>query len=263
VSSISRILTHLPPGFEPCRYSSLSKSPWLIRKSKDSLCVLLFLQLCASVTKLVVRPGYGSLGGSRIGVHLILVFHSGLFLAIIMSDDRIMNDSTLPKKSSSSSKTNLRQKVRPSGRFGPAEWNRLLNLSKDLAQRKGQPLRRIPIDEIQKHSSVYDGWIVLNGKVYNITPYLAYHPGGQKILKPVLGKDGTALFHKYHPWVNEEGVIGKLLLGYVDTTRPKRITKKDAEGFSLPAPRPPKTAAASMALLSSNDDDNSEEEDIL
>jgi cytochrome-b5 reductase len=89
--------------------------------------------------------------------------------------------------------------------FGLHDWNLLLRSSKDLAQRQGQPPRRdIPMQEVQQHASVHDGWVVLYGKVYNLSPYLPYHPGGAAILKAVLGKDGTALFEKYHRWVNIE-----------------------------------------------------------
>lgn len=38
-----------------------------------------------------------------------------------------------------------------------------------------------------------------------------------------LGRDGTVLFDRYHSWVNLEGLIGPLLLGYV------KIEKKSGE----------------------------------
>jgi cytochrome b involved in lipid metabolism len=125
-----------------------------------------------------------------------------------------MNDTTMPPPpaksgadvSSSSSQPKQQQPPRrKKGRFGMAEWTRLLSASKDLAQRKGQPLRKIPLAEIREHNSLYDGWIVLRGKVYFISPYLAYHPGGEAILQKVLGRDATALFDKYHRWVSEDG----------------------------------------------------------
>ena len=37
--------------------------------------------------------------------------------------------------------------------------------------------------------------MVINGKVYDVTQYIPFHPGGQKILMGV-GKDGTDLFSK-------------------------------------------------------------------
>lgn len=38
-------------------------------------------------------------------------------------------------------------------------------------------------------------------QVYNLTPYLRFHPGGVPLLLKVAGKDGTALFNKFHAWV--------------------------------------------------------------
>ena len=102
--------------------------------------------------------------------------------------------------------------------FGLSDWNRLLQKSNDLAQLKGQGIRRIRMKEVMQHNKVHDGWIVLKRKVYNLSPYLPYHPGGEKILKAVLGKDATELFDKYHRWVNETPLIGKLLVGYLDTS---------------------------------------------
>jgi cytochrome b involved in lipid metabolism len=152
-----------------------------------------------------------------------------------MDDIRHMNDSTLPKartttisSSLSSKKTTLqnpstvmtsisttsrisrdRKVLRPG--FGLGDWTRLLQSSRNLAQRnQEEPLRRdITREEVAQHCYEYDAWIILYGKVYNISPYLPYHPGGIKILKSSLGKDATALFEKYHRWVNVEGYVKK------------------------------------------------------
>ena len=103
--------------------------------------------------------------------------------------------------------------------FGLVHWQRLVRSSKDLAQRKGAPYRKeIPWEEIQKHDNKltpHDCWMVVRGIVYNIGPYLAYHPGGIEIFSRanVLGKDGTKLFDKYHRWVNIESLIGTLAIG--------------------------------------------------
>lgn len=178
------------------------------------------------------------------------------------SNDRLMNDSTLPKKTSAS-KPKPAPRRRKVGQFGLADWTRLLSVSRDLAQRRGQPLRRIRRSEILQHNTVHDGWIILKGKVYFISPYLAYHPGGQSILQPVLGKDATALYEKYHRWVNEDGLIGKLLIGYLDTSSdnddsdddgpsylPKAVgasstssAKPTDDGFPVPPPRQPRRDA--------------------
>lgn len=37
---------------------------------------------------------------------------------------------------------------------------------------------KIPVAEITKHSSAEDCWIVVNGKVYDLTKFAPEHPGG-------------------------------------------------------------------------------------
>lgn len=36
--------------------------------------------------------------------------------------------------------------------------------------------------------------MVLKGKIYDITKYMDYHPGGRKKLMEAAGADGTSLF---------------------------------------------------------------------
>ncbi len=62
--------------------------------------------------------------------------------------------------------------------------------------------------EVALHCTADDAWVVLRGRVYNMTPYLRFHPGGAAVLMEVAGKDGTALFDKWHSWVNA-GVSGR------------------------------------------------------
>ena len=45
-----------------------------------------------------------------------------------------------------------------------------------------------------QHKTADDAWSAFNGVVYNITPYLRFHPGGEDELMRVAGRDGTKLF---------------------------------------------------------------------
>lgn len=56
-------------------------------------------------------------------------------------------------------------------------------------------------------------WMALNGRVYDITAYLPFHPGGSQILEKASGTDATALFRRYHPWVNAGALLEACCLG--------------------------------------------------
>lgn len=47
-----------------------------------------------------------------------------------------------------------------------------------------------------QHNTTEDAWSAFNGRVYNITPYLDFHPGGVKELMRCAGRDGTKLFSR-------------------------------------------------------------------
>ncbi|XWW95225.1 hypothetical protein V2A60_003179 [Cordyceps javanica] len=58
-----------------------------------------------------------------------------------------------------------------------------------------------------------DAWMALNGKVYNVTPYAKFHPGGVPELMRGAARDGTRLFGEVHPWVNYENMLTACLVG--------------------------------------------------
>jgi hypothetical protein len=96
---------------------------------------------------------------------------------------------------------------------GPLDWERLKR-SKDMRLGLSSPIK-IPKSEVAKHSSKDDCWMILTGKVYNLTPYMDFHPGGVDELMRAAGKDGTVLFHKTHSWVNTDYLLDACFLGFV------------------------------------------------
>lgn len=54
---------------------------------------------------------------------------------------------------------------------------------------------------------------MLNGKVYDMAPYLAFHPGGEDELMRVAGRDGTRLFMLTHSWVNVDAIVDACCIG--------------------------------------------------
>ena len=45
--------------------------------------------------------------------------------------------------------------------------------------------------EVQKHSTRKDKWIVVDGEVYNVTNWSRKHPGGSRMLSHYAGQDAT------------------------------------------------------------------------
>lgn len=52
----------------------------------------------------------------------------------------------------------------------------------------------LDLQEIAKHNSINDCWMILESKVYNITQVLQIHPAGADVILPYCGKDGVKGF---------------------------------------------------------------------
>lgn len=48
--------------------------------------------------------------------------------------------------------------------------------------------------ELSRHNKIDDIWIAVRGKVYNVTAYIPFHPGGHEELMRAAGIDATTLF---------------------------------------------------------------------
>merc|ERR1712054_263633 len=71
------------------------------------------------------------------------------------------------------------------------------------------------MEEVAKHTSENDCWVVLHGRVLNVTNFLKEHPGGVLAIMTFAGKDATEEFNMIHPpdvieKYAPDAVIGKL-----------------------------------------------------
>eukprot|EP00405_Crypthecodinium_cohnii_P022454 CAMPEP_0206465972 /NCGR_PEP_ID=MMETSP0324_2-20121206/28164_1 /ASSEMBLY_ACC=CAM_ASM_000836 /TAXON_ID=2866 /ORGANISM="Crypthecodinium cohnii, Strain Seligo" /LENGTH=511 /DNA_ID=CAMNT_0053938965 /DNA_START=70 /DNA_END=1605 /DNA_ORIENTATION=+ len=103
--------------------------------------------------------------------------------------------------------------------------------------------KTISMDEVAKHNSKADCWVVLYGKAYDLTKFGRVHPGGAHLIYDNAGKDATKLFDPIHP----KDIMDKLLkpeltMGVVDPS-----TIKDEHIAKPPAPAPKKAAPVAVA----------------
>ncbi|KAJ1886581.1 hypothetical protein LPJ66_009557 [Kickxella alabastrina] len=97
--------------------------------------------------------------------------------------------------------------------FSPLDWARLVKSGENLS---GVPVPRpYTMDEIKLHNKRDDCWMVIGNKIYNVTRYMDFHPGGKSQLMRAAGKDGTKLFYESHAWVNPDNILGPCLVGFV------------------------------------------------
>lgn len=54
--------------------------------------------------------------------------------------------------------------------------------------------------EIAKHNKSTDCWMLISGKVYDITSYFGTHPGGNRTMAPTCGTDATAAYATRDPY---------------------------------------------------------------
>ncbi len=54
------------------------------------------------------------------------------------------------------------------------------------------------LEEVAQHREKTDCWTAVDGKVYDLTPFISKHPGGVKNIMKLCGIDGTAIFKDQH-----------------------------------------------------------------
>merc|ERR1719230_2478031 len=94
----------------------------------------------------------------------------------------------------------------------------------------------ITMEEVAKHTTNTDCWVVVSGQVLNVTKFLGEHPGGELAILTFAGKDATEEFNMIHP----PDVIGKYapdaVIGVVGAAKAKTKKAKPAKAGGAGAP---------------------------
>ena len=53
--------------------------------------------------------------------------------------------------------------------------------------------------DVAKHDSDSDCWVIIHGRVYDVTEFKEEHPGGKQIILKWAGRDATETYEPIHP----------------------------------------------------------------
>ncbi len=78
----------------------------------------------------------------------------------------------------------------------------------------------LTVEEISKHGSEVDCWLIINNSVYDVSQYLILHPGGKDRIIPYCGQDATSAYStqggKGSHSVIANGELEKLKIGQLN-----------------------------------------------
>ncbi|KAK6455404.1 cytochrome b2, mitochondrial precursor [Scheffersomyces xylosifermentans] len=57
----------------------------------------------------------------------------------------------------------------------------------------------LDIEEVKKHNTRKDCWVIIHGKAYDVSDFVDEHPGGSGVILKYAGKDATKAFDPIHP----------------------------------------------------------------
>nr|Q9HFV1.1 RecName: Full=Cytochrome b5 [Rhizopus stolonifer]AAG23835.1 cytochrome b5 [Rhizopus stolonifer] len=72
------------------------------------------------------------------------------------------------------------------------------------------------LDEVSKHKTKSDLWVVIHNKVYDITRFVVEHPGGEEVLVDEGGKDATEAFEDIGHSDEAREMLEEYLIGSLD-----------------------------------------------
>ncbi|KAF7845552.1 cytochrome b5 [Senna tora] len=72
--------------------------------------------------------------------------------------------------------------------------------------------------EVSQHNNSKDCWLIIDGKVYNVTKFLEDHPGGDEVLISATGKDATDDFEDVGHSTSAKAMMDEYYVGDIDSS---------------------------------------------
>ncbi|KAL1617802.1 hypothetical protein SLS54_007581 [Diplodia seriata] len=110
------------------------------------------------------------------------------------------------------------------------------------------------LKEVAAHNKKSDMWIVVHGKVYDVTSYLQDHPGGVEAIEEVAGTDCTAAFEDVGHSEDARELLQPLLIGVLSAdeaaaNKPKKAVRVVSRAPASSTPVKPSSSSSSNAGL--------------
>lgn len=93
------------------------------------------------------------------------------------------------------------------------------------------------IDEVAKHKTADDLWMVYNGLVYDCTKFLDEHPGGEEVVLDCGGMDATEEFDDIGHSDDAHDILKGLLIGKLEGGVVKEVKSQldfESQGSNVP-----------------------------
>lgn len=101
-----------------------------------------------------------------------------------------------------------------------------------------EQLRTITEEEVAKHNTSSDLWVVYNGQVYDVSKYIDEHPGGEEVVLDVAGQDATEAFDDIGHSDDARDILKGLLIGNLEggVIKTEQATKSAGTDSGFPFP---------------------------
>ncbi|GAB4840134.1 Cytochrome b5 isoform A [Ancistrocladus abbreviatus] len=76
------------------------------------------------------------------------------------------------------------------------------------------------MQEVSQHNTKDDCWVVIDGKVYDVSSYLDEHPGGDDVVLEVTGKDAKEEFEDAGHSKSARELMETFFIGELDPSAP-------------------------------------------
>jgi len=74
-------------------------------------------------------------------------------------------------------------------------------------------LKQFTLKEVATHCTVESCWMIIFDRVYDLTDFIEYHPGGYEIMLEYAGTDATNAFNEKPHTIEAADMLEKYLIG--------------------------------------------------